>query len=107
MVIPYLEKLKRTHLVSEQVTYLTIIESYLKEIVSPFIHEISSEHHGLTPTEIQVAGLIKEGRTTKEIAGILNLSENTILTHRFKIRTKMGVRNKKINLASYLQSMNT
>jgi DNA-binding NarL/FixJ family response regulator len=106
MILPYLEKMKKTNLGSEQRTYLSIIESYLKEIVTPFVHEISSEFHGLTPTEIQVASLIKEGHTTKEIAGLLHLSENTILTHRFKIRSKLGVKNKKINLTSYLQSFN-
>jgi DNA-binding CsgD family transcriptional regulator len=54
--------------------------------------------------EIKVANLIKEGRTNKEMAELLLRSKNTILFHRHNIRTKLGVKNKKINLRSHLLS---
>jgi len=58
----------------------------------------------LTNREIQVAGFIKEGRTTKEIAELLNISESAINIHRFNIRRKLGL-NKMHNLHSYLLSL--
>jgi len=59
----------------------------------------------LTPREIQLAYLIKEGKTTKEISELLNLSVRTIDSHRDRIRKKLGLSNRKINLKSYLLSL--
>ena len=104
LVFPYLARLRNSHTDPDQEILIEILESHLKDIISPFSAGLSSRFSNLTPTEIQVASLIKEGKTTKEIASILNLSENTIITHRFHIRTKLGLRSKKMNLTSYLRS---
>jgi len=69
------------------------------------VRELSSSYLDLTPTEIQIANLVKEGKTTKEISAILNLSENTIMSHRYKIRSKLGLLKKKMNLRTFLQSL--
>jgi DNA-binding CsgD family transcriptional regulator len=105
LVMPYVEKLKNSRLHSDQMTLVGILESNMKEIVSPFVTKLSSRFLNLTPTEIQVAGLIKDGKTSKEIAALLNASENTVRSHRFHIRSKLGIKNKKVNLRSYLQSI--
>lgn len=105
LVIPYLEKLKKTRLNSDQTTYLAILESHVREVTSPFIRKISEKYFGLTPVEIQAAGLIKEGKTTKEIAESLGISINTVSSHRFHIRKKLGLSNKKVNMRSYLKTM--
>jgi DNA-binding CsgD family transcriptional regulator len=54
--------------------------------------------------EIRVATLVKEGKTNKEISEILFLSKNTILFHRHNIRTKLGLKNTRINLRTHLLS---
>jgi DNA-binding CsgD family transcriptional regulator len=105
LVLPYLERLKRSGLDAKQTAYANILESNLNDIVSPFIHKLSSKYIGLTPTEIQIANLVKEGKTTKEIAEILNSSIRTVEFHRKNIRKKIGIVNRKANLRSHLLSM--
>jgi PAS domain S-box-containing protein len=105
LVLPYVEKLKNSRLHSDQMTLVDILESNMKEILSPFVTKLSSRFLSLTPTEIQVASLIKDGKTSKEIASLIHASENTVRSHRFHIRSKLGIKNKKVNLRSYLQSL--
>jgi len=105
LVVPFLEKVKKTPLDPKQVAYVDILESNLNDIISPFLRNLSAKYLNLTPTQIQVANLIKEGKTTKEIAELLNLSSKTINTHRRNIRMKLGMTNKKVNLRSHLLSL--
>jgi len=105
MIKPYLNKLKKTKLDDMQKTYLGIIESNCNEIISPFVFGASINVLNFSPTELQVANLVKQGKTTKEIAEIANLSPRTIEFHRDNIRKKIGIKNKKINLRTYLLSM--
>lgn len=105
MIFPYLDKLRTTGLKSKERTYVNILESHLNEIVSPFLQRLSAASIFLTPQETQVAALIKDGKTSKEIADILNVSETTVHFHRKNIRTKFGLKNKKTNLRSHLMSL--
>jgi len=82
--------------------YVKIIKSNLHDIIDPFYRELSATHPILTPRQIQVANLIKVGKTTKEIAEILCVSKAAVDFHRDKIRKKLGLTNKKVNLRSYL-----
>jgi len=56
----------------------------------------------LTPREIQVADLIRNGRSNKEIAALLFLSVGTVEFYRDRIRNKLDIKNKKTNLRAYL-----
>jgi DNA-binding NarL/FixJ family response regulator len=105
LIFPYLVKLDTGKLPDKEKAFVNIIESNLKEIMSPFAHSLTSLYKGLTPTEIQVANLIKHGKTTKDIAELSNLSPRTIEFHRDNIRTKLGIKNKKINLRTHLLSL--
>jgi DNA-binding CsgD family transcriptional regulator len=104
-VLPYLETLKNTPLNAKQRACAAIIESRLNDLVSPFAKTISSKYLGLTPKEIDVAGLVREGKTTKEIAQLLNVSPRAVEFHRDNIREKLGLKNKKANLRSHLLSL--
>jgi PAS domain S-box-containing protein len=105
LILPYVQSLRNTQLDTKPMTCTSIIESNLKEIVSPFLGKLASRYIGLTPKEIQVAGLIKQGKTTKEIAELFNLSTAAVKFHRQNLRAKLGLKNQQINLATYLLSL--
>jgi DNA-binding CsgD family transcriptional regulator len=103
-VQPYLEKFKNSGLNEKQQSYLNILESHIHDIISPFQRKLTSKYLNLTASEMQVANLVMDGRRTKEIALLLNLSEKTIEVHRKNIREKLGIKNKKTNLRTHLLS---
>ncbi|MDL2122434.1 MAG: LuxR C-terminal-related transcriptional regulator [Deltaproteobacteria bacterium] len=105
LIVPFLERLNKSRLDSKQKAYVNIIESNLNEIVAPLVREFSKINLKLTPAEIQVTNLVRQGKTTKEIAEFLNLATSTIDFHRSNIREKLGIKNKKINLRTHLLSI--
>ena len=106
LIEPYLEKLSKAGLDRRQNNYLQIIKDNLDNIVSPFVKHSVAMDLRLTPTEIQIASLIKQDRSSKEIAETLTLSKQTIDKHRNNIRKKLGITHKKINLKTLLQAKN-
>jgi PAS domain S-box-containing protein len=104
LILPYIERLKRNRSMSDELDYLNILEANVKEIVSPFSVRMSSALICLTPKELQVANLIKEGRENKEVAELLNMSLETVKTHRQNIRKKLNIYAKRIHLRTYLLS---
>ncbi|UCD89380.1 MAG: response regulator [Desulfobacterales bacterium] len=105
LIEPYFEKINKTDLDDHQKTFLSIIESNLREITSPFTRKMSLKHLNLTPTEIRIANLIRHGSPTKKIAEIMKSSPRTVDTHRKNIRRKVGLDQKRANLRSYLLSL--
>ena len=107
LVLPSIEKLKTLKLNEIQAEHVSIIENHLQEIISPFLHNLTTKHFDLTPREIQIAALIKEGKTTKEMTEYLNISATAVDFHRKNIRSKLGIKNEKTNLRSLLLSMSS
>ena len=102
LVVPHLDALKNSGLDAKQNAQIDIMESNLNDIISPFSRTLSLKYMSLTHTEIQVANLIKQGRTSKQIADSFNLSSKTVEEHRKNIRKKLGIRNSKTNLRTHL-----
>ena len=102
LVTPYIEKLKKVADGRKQRAYLDVIEKNLGSITSAFSKDLNFRYQSLTPAEIQIAGLIREGKSTKEIADMMNLSGRTIESHRKNLRKKMGLKDKKANLRTTL-----
>jgi DNA-binding NarL/FixJ family response regulator len=104
LVLPYIRRLRRTRLNGNQMTCVSVLESNLDDIVSPFVHKLSIKYLSLTPKEIQIANLVKHGSTIKQIAELL-MSQRTVEGHRQNIRMKLGLSNKKANLKTHLLSI--
>jgi PAS domain S-box-containing protein len=102
---PYLDQIAKDAIPDSAKKTLKVIQTRLMDIISPYTHRLSCSHYNLTPTEIRVANLIRQGNTSKEIAGLLNVSNSTLSFHRYNIRKKMGLVNNKVNLHIYLKSL--
>ena len=105
LVLPYVEKLKNSRLKLKDKTLVEIIETHLNDVISPLLQRFANAKILLTPQEMQVASLVKDGKSSKEIADVLNVSETTVNFHRKNLRVKFGLRNKRTNLRSYLLSL--
>ncbi len=83
-------------------SYVNILESNLEDIVSPLSWKLTAKNLNLTPQELQVANLIRRGKSTKHISRLMGLSIRTVEFHRKNIRKKMGLVNRNKSLRSHL-----
>jgi len=90
-----------------QRSYVTLLRRSLQEITSPFLSQIARDHVQLTPVEIAISTMIRNGLSTKEIAQLRCISPATVRRHRENIRRKLSLKNRKANLATYLQASTT
>lgn len=105
ILAPIIQNLKKSLSRGSQKDMMDILESELKNIISPFSKKLSDHMVNLTPMEIHVADLVKFGKTNKEISEITHSSIHTISRHRENIRKKTGLKNKKVNLRSFLLTL--
>jgi PAS domain S-box-containing protein len=103
-VTPYLERLESCALDVTGKTCMEIVRKAIDDFSLTFSRSLSSRYIDLTPSEIQVCELIRQGKSSKEIAGVMNISPSTASFHRNNIRKKLGILKKKTNLRTYLNS---
>jgi len=104
-VWPYLNRMRSFGLTEEQSDCIGMIENSLGNIVSSFIRGLSDRSLGISPAQIRVAEMVRSGKTNKEIAASLYISEGTVRSHRQELRKRLGLTNNKANLRVYLQSL--
>jgi PAS domain S-box-containing protein len=105
LVFPYFEKLKATSAKNTIATILDIVSTNTLESLAPLEKSVSGAYRAFTPLEIQVADLIKAGKTSKQIAVVLNLSTRAVYFHRNNIRKKLKIHKTKANLATVLKNL--
>jgi DNA-binding CsgD family transcriptional regulator len=105
LVRPQLNRLAGKKLDSRATALVRVIESNLADVVSPLAHRLNLELVRLSPAETQVANLIRQGKSTKDIAGLMGVATSTIDFHRTNIRRKLNLANRGINLKTYLSSL--
>lgn len=85
-----------------QTTYITLLKKHLDELTSPFTNRLSKEYASLTPTEVEVCEMIRDGLSSKEIARTRHVSPATVAKQRERIRRKLGLAGTNTNLATHL-----
>lgn len=105
LVLPYVERLLQGRLSEKQRTLTEVIDTNLRDVISPFLRSLTILNMLLTPQEIEVANMVRGGRTSKEIAEVLGLSISGVDFHRKRLRQKLGLTNTTKNLRSYLLSL--
>jgi DNA-binding CsgD family transcriptional regulator len=104
IIMPILHALA-LELPKAQRKYIEMLKTNLEEIASPFINQLSQKYQSLSPTEINICNMIRDGLRTKEIAQLRGVSAATVNRHREHIRKKLKITNSDINLTTYLQSI--
>jgi DNA-binding CsgD family transcriptional regulator len=104
MIMPYLEMLDGTKLNGIQKQCVCELKKNIEGVSFTFSPSFIRQCRSLTPVEIRVVGMIKQGKTTKEIADFLYLSTRTIESHRRNIRKKLGLNNRKVNLMTHFMA---
>jgi len=83
---------------------IDLLKRSLNNLATSFGRKITHKSLGLSPREIQISNMVKQGLTSKEIASVLNISVHTVGRHRHSIRKKINITHKERNLNTYLQS---
>lgn len=102
-LLPVLNRLKAQD-GTVNMSFYNLLKNNLQELgesSGAILHAYSK----LSPREVEICNLTKNGATSKEIAGTLNISLATVGKHRENIRKKLILSNKNINLASFLKEL--
>ncbi|MBK7091752.1 MAG: PAS domain S-box protein [bacterium] len=104
LIIPVIERFRRGASEKDRV-YANQLESLVLELTSSFASNLHQKSASLTPREIEICNMIKGGLQSKEIADELGVSLRTVEKFRQRIRTKLGIANQDINLATFLKAL--
>jgi DNA-binding NarL/FixJ family response regulator len=104
MVLPLLKK-AQTRVSGPAKDYVRTAQANLLDVFSTHPHDTALTSAKLAPRELQVIHYIRQGKTSKEIADLLNLSVRTIESYRENIRKKLRIKNQKKNLKKFITSI--
>ncbi len=104
LVLPHLERMINAP-VEKRRQFGETIETTLLGLTRPLSGENTDIYLILTPAELRILNLIGQGRSSKSIAELLNVSLQTVAAHRKHIRKKLNISGKKINLVSFINGL--
>lgn len=110
VILPMLGRLVKPLAGTPEAIYLDAVQRSLREVVSPLAQALGPAAEAglqLTPREREIAGLIRVGRSTSEIAEALYISPTTVSFHRKNLRRKLGLAPRGQQLASHLGQTRT
>jgi DNA-binding CsgD family transcriptional regulator len=103
-IIPWLKRLKECASPA-QIPLIKALEESILGITSPILQHLHRRDLSLSARELQICQMIRNGMSSKEIAGSLNTSEETVRVQRKSIRRKLGISNKSITLQAALENI--
>jgi len=105
-VLPLLKKMQNPDTPLEnRKRYVEAVQQNLVDITSSFTRKVVEDRVRLSPRELEICNLIKNGLSNKEISELLQISLLTVERHRHNVRKKLHIDNKKINLATFLRDL--
>jgi PAS domain S-box-containing protein len=104
-ISPHIQALNKGNLSASQQAHAKLIEEIIQNITAKFTTKTLPETTQLTPREIQVASLVREGMVSKDIAKLMRISRKTVDIFRSNIRKKMGLKDYKVSLRSRLLAL--
>jgi PAS domain S-box-containing protein len=103
VLIPALEKLVRKDGTVNK-TYYNILRTTLPELAASS-DMVTYKYAQLSPREQEICNFIRSGLSSKEISGALSITLATVKKHREQIRRKLGLKNRDINLTTYMRGL--
>jgi DNA-binding NarL/FixJ family response regulator len=88
-----------------QRAYVSLLRQCLNEVGGPLHAGPTPWHVELSPAEVAIGTMIRNGLSTKEIAQLRCISAGTVRRHRENIRKKLGLQNRQANLKTYLANV--
>ncbi len=104
-ILPTLKELEALAKNTPEARYFSFLSFWLANLYSGSYPESRQKLSLLTPRELEIALLIKEGRSSKEISEILSISKKAVQFHRQNLRKKLGIAGSQINLVTYLRNI--
>ena len=105
LILPKVREIAEQRSSRQKEMLLREIRHSFQNLTKPLVPGGVELGNTFSPAELQIVDLIKQGKSTKEIADICNISVGTIATHRKAIRKKLSITNRKVNLYTYLNSL--
>jgi len=104
LLMPVVSELRRLATPREQ-HYVELLEQNIRDLTSRFGVDLGKGMITLTPRQVEICNMIRNGMTSKEIAEVMGIAPRTVETHRHAIRKKLGINQQETNLGSYLQNL--
>jgi DNA-binding CsgD family transcriptional regulator len=104
-ILPTLKELEALARDTLEARYFSFLSFWLTNLYSDSRSDSRQKLSLLTPRELEIALLIKEGKSSKEISEILSISKKAVQFHRQNLRKKLGIARSRVNLVTYLRDV--
>jgi len=106
ILMPALQALE-SEIPEQQRRYVALLKNQLADFISPFALNVSKACGKLTPVEIEICDMVRNGMSTKEIARLRHVAPATVSKQRERIRRKLDIAKTETNLAAHLQMLSS
>lgn len=79
--------------------------SHFESVHPSFFEKINKAHDGLTPSDLKFCAYIKMNLTTKDLTRMLNVSDRTVQSKRYRLKKKLELPSE-MDLTEYINSLN-